>query len=110
MQEQAHPSLYPVAGDDHLSAPKSQIAIATIFHRKGRIEEKFRRKSAIFARDSQNEIASASDGHPHLEIATFRVEIRNRNRKNARYWCTQDDHPLDPLKLGCANSGGFGAR
>ena len=44
-----------------LSAPKSQIT-AIVLHR-GQIARKFRRKSAIFARNSQNETAIASDGN-----------------------------------------------
>ena len=49
-----------------LSAPQSQIAIAAILYRKGQIAEKFCGKSAIFAQNSQNQNAIASDGNSHL--------------------------------------------
>ena len=49
-----------------MSAPNSQIAIAAIVLRRGQIIRKFLRKGAIFARNSQNEIAIASDGKSQL--------------------------------------------
>ena len=48
------------------SAPKSQIAIATIFLCRGQIARTFPRKSAIFEWNSKNEIAIASDGNSQL--------------------------------------------
>ena len=66
-----------------LSAPKSQMAIAAIFHRRGQTEGKFRWKSAIFAWNSQNQIVIASDGSSHLEIATF--PCVKRRRKSQRF-------------------------
>ena len=53
---QVPPPVYPPSR----SAPKSQIAIPAIFLRRGQIARKFPRKSAIFARNSQNEIATLS--------------------------------------------------
>ena len=46
-----------------LTASTSHIAIAAIFLRRGQVAGEFPRKSAIFGRNSQNEIAIASDGN-----------------------------------------------
>ena len=45
-----------------VSTPKSHIAIAAIFLHECQIARKFDRKSAIFARKSQNRITIAGDG------------------------------------------------
>ena len=66
-----------------LSTPNSQIAIAVIFHRKGQTAGKSHRKSAIFARNSQNQIAIANDGNSHRERKRKTPHFLNAKDLNA---------------------------
>ena len=54
-------SFWPLQDRTGLSTPQVQISITTMLPRKGQITRTFRRKSTIFSRNSQNQVAIAGD-------------------------------------------------